>query len=343
MRGFFSCPIEKEPGTRFLYNTGATYMLSAVVQKVTGMRVVDYLTPRLFEPLGIDKPFWEQCPKGIDTGGFGLMLAPEDIAKFGQFLLQRGMWEGKRLLPAAWFDRATFPHSDNSITGSGPDWSAGYGYQFWRCVSGGYRGDGAFGQYCVVLPQHDMVVAITSNARDMQQVLTDLWVHLLPGVGRAPAEPGEADAAFAEELLHTAHRLPCACRQSGPEQKISGKPFDFRENRQGISHVKFTFGEDGVSFALTMRGEEITMDAKFGAWTAVDPKFPDEDEVPYAGKGGAATCAWEGENRFVFTLRDLCSPFVTRFEAEFFGGNVDFAIKVNVGDEGMPTLTGSIA
>ena len=127
-------------------------MLSAIVQKATGMTVLDYLKPRLFEPLGIEHPTWETSPQGVSAGGYGLSIRTEDIARFGQLYLQKGKWQGKQLVPEAWVEAATARQTSN---GSNPqsDWDQGYGYQFWRCRHGAYRGDGAFGQYCIVLPE----------------------------------------------------------------------------------------------------------------------------------------------------------------------------------------------
>src|SRR6476659_10029224 len=167
-------------------------MLSAAVQKATGQTLLDYLKPRLFDPLGIAKPTWEASPQGISAGGYGLSVRTEDIAKFGQLYLQKGKWNGKQLVPAAWCEEATARQTSN---GSNPksDWDQGYGYQFWRCRHGAYRGDGAFGQYCVVLPEQDAVIAITSGLRDMQAVLNLVWNNLLPDLKPA-ALPADATA-----------------------------------------------------------------------------------------------------------------------------------------------------
>src|SRR5579883_1127539 len=178
---FLAHPVPFKPGTHFLYNTPATYMLSAIVQKTTGETVLDYLRPRLFEPLGIDRPTWGTSPQGVTLGGYGLNLRTEDIAKFGQLYLQKGRWNDKPVVPAGWVAEATARQTAN---GSNPasDWDQGYGYQFWRCRHGAYRGDGAFGQYCVVMPEQDAVVAITSGVRDMQAVLNLVWDKLLPAM-----------------------------------------------------------------------------------------------------------------------------------------------------------------
>ncbi|HXB44686.1 MAG TPA: serine hydrolase, partial [Puia sp.] len=107
IKAFLSLPIIHQPGTKFLYNTLATYMLSAIVQKVTGQRVIDYLKPRLFVPLQIQGVDWEVDPRGINTGGWGLRIKTEDMAKFGQLYLNKGNWNGKQILPRAWVEEAT--------------------------------------------------------------------------------------------------------------------------------------------------------------------------------------------------------------------------------------------
>lgn len=192
VKTFLNHPVPFKPGTHFLYNTPATHMLSAIVQKVTGKTVLDYLKPRLFEPLGIENPSWATSPQGVTLGGWGLHIRTEDIAKFGQLYLQKGVWNGKQLLPASWIAKATSKQTSN---GSNPksDWDQGYGYQFWRCRNGAYRGDGAAGQYCIVLPELDAVIAITAQTGDMQVPLDLIWDKLLPGLKDKPLEtnPGE--------------------------------------------------------------------------------------------------------------------------------------------------------
>lgn len=190
IKAFLNHPVPFQPGTHFRYNTPATFMQSAIVQKVTGETVVDYLQPRLFAPLGIDAPKWDANPQGISIGGYGLYLKTEDIAKFGQLYLQNGVWEGKQLVPADWIKMATSKQVSN---GSNPDsdWAQGYGFQFWICRNDAFRGDGKDGQFCIVLPKLDAVVAITANTGDMQAELNIVWKKLLPAImdGELPANP----------------------------------------------------------------------------------------------------------------------------------------------------------
>ncbi|MEZ4581076.1 MAG: serine hydrolase, partial [Caldilineaceae bacterium] len=155
IRGALGVPPEQAPGSVFTYNQGATFLLSAIVQKLTGQTLVDYLQPRLFAPLGIDRTYWQQNPQGINLGFSGFHTTTDAIARLGQLYLQRGRWAGKQLLPAAWVDAASAHQIDSATPGTSPgehqnsDWVQGYGYQFWRCRHDAYRGDGAFGQFCL--------------------------------------------------------------------------------------------------------------------------------------------------------------------------------------------------
>ncbi len=195
IKGFLAQEVVYQPGTHFLYNTPATYMCSAILHRVTGQSLVDYLYPRLFEPLGIERPRWDESQEGIALGGYGLFLKTEDIAKFGQLLLQKGKWQDKQLLPESWVEMATSKQVEN---GNSPnsDWNQGYGFQFWRCRHHAYRGDGKDGQFCVVLPEHDAVVVLTSDTGNMQAELQLVWDHLLPAFKAEPL--GENSQAVAK-------------------------------------------------------------------------------------------------------------------------------------------------
>ena len=201
-KAFLAHPVPHKPGTHFRYNTPATYMLSAIVQKVTGMTVLDYLTPRLFGPLGIKKPKWDNSPQGISIGGYGLYLRTEDIAKFGQLYLQKGRWNGKQILPEEWVRQATARQVAN---GSNPDsdWEQGYGFQFWRCRHGAYRGDGKDGQFCIVLPELDAVIAMTANSSNMREELNIVWDRLLPAFDSKPMPDNPVEQKRLQHAIRT--------------------------------------------------------------------------------------------------------------------------------------------
>ena len=189
---FLAGPIVHEPGTEFVYNSLGTYMLSAIIQKVTGQKLIDYLYPRLFRPLGIVGARWQESPQGINTGGWGLYLKTEDLAKLGQLILNKGVWQGKQIVPAHWIEEATTSHIASLPAGvkrenlkvkpKDSDWLQGYGYQMWRCRHGGVRADGAWGQYIIILPEKDAVIATTAHIGDMQAEINLIWKYLLPAL-----------------------------------------------------------------------------------------------------------------------------------------------------------------
>jgi len=192
VKAFLAAPVEKEPGSEMAYNSMATYMLSAIIQKVTGEKLIDYLYPRLFNPLGITGITWEESPQGINIGGRGLSVKTEDMAKLGQFILQKGKWDGKQLLPESWIEEATSSHiaslpagtkrEDLKMKPEDSDWLQGYGYQMWRCRHNGVRADGAHGQFIIILPEKDAVIAATANVSDMQAEINLMWEYLLPAM-----------------------------------------------------------------------------------------------------------------------------------------------------------------
>jgi CubicO group peptidase (beta-lactamase class C family) len=174
-----SQPLTADPGTAFVYDNGSTFLASAMVTAATGRRVRDFLADRLFAPLDIPDPVWEESADGYTLGATGLELDTESLARFGQLLLRRGNWQGAQLVPAAWIDTATRPHITTK-TLKDADYDLGYGYCFWPCRHGAYRADGKDGQYVVVLPGQDAVIAISSAEETMAPILYAVWDHILP-------------------------------------------------------------------------------------------------------------------------------------------------------------------
>ena len=183
VRAFLRLPPPREPGSVFAYNQPATYTLATIVQRRTGQTLLDYLRPRVLDPLGVGEAVWQEYPPGQQLGFSGLHAATDAVARLGQLYLQDGVWDGRRLLPEGWVEQATRAHVPTPDEGDAHalDWRQGYGLQVWRGQHG-YRGDGAYGQFCLVLPEHDAVVAITGQSSDMQRVLDGVWTHLLPAL-----------------------------------------------------------------------------------------------------------------------------------------------------------------
>ncbi len=326
-RAFLARPVEHEPGTVFVYNSGATYMLSAIVQKVTGQKVIDFLRPRLFNPLGITDPWWEECPRGINVGGWGLNIRTEDIARFGQLYLQKGEWQGRQLVPAAWVEEATAWHVANDNGGT-PEWQQGYGYQFWRCRHNIYRGDGAFGQFCVVMPEQDAVLAMTNGTSDLQGVLDLAWEHLLPAMcdGALP-EDAAAQAALSAKLTALELPMPEGAAGSPVAERVSGRSFVLEANDWGLQAAEFEFAGHGVTLRLTGAGEPLWIGIGQGLWM---PGATLELGLRKLGKVAAAG-AWSAEDTYVARIWAYETPFCITATCHFEGDQVTLSLAFNVG------------
>jgi CubicO group peptidase (beta-lactamase class C family) len=324
-KSFLAHPVPFKPGTHFLYNTSATYMLSAIVQKATGMTVLDYLRPRLFEPLGIEHPTWDTSPQGITAGGYGLSIRTEDIARFGQLYLQKGKWQGKQLVPEAWVEAATTRQTSN---GSNPksDWDQGYGYQFWRCRHGAYRGDGAFGQYCIVLPEQDAVIAITSGVRDMQAVLNLIWDKLLPALQSTPLAPDEASTKKLDQRLKDLSlRPPVASASPLP---VWGRKYVFGSNDRKLESITLA-GEskdDLATLVTRIGGVEQRIVCGRGVWQKGRAKWGALPEQPVAASG-----AWTGDNTFTAKLCFYETPLMVTLKLKFSEAELRLNSESNVG------------
>lgn len=161
---FLNASVNGKPGTEFQYNSLNTYVLSAIVTKRTGKTLTEYLTPRLFGPLGITKYYWETCPKGITKGGWGLFLCAEDMAKLGQLYLQRGKWNGQQLVSEYWIEISTARHLKTQND------TYGYGYQLWmEQRPGSFEYNGMLGQNVIIYPDMDMVLVTNAGNKEMFQ------------------------------------------------------------------------------------------------------------------------------------------------------------------------------
>jgi CubicO group peptidase (beta-lactamase class C family) len=325
---FLAHPVPFKPGTHFLYNTAATYMQSAIVQKVTGQTVLDYLRPRLFEPLGIENPTWGTSPQGISLGGYGLNVRTEDIAKFAQLYLQKGNWHGRQLVPADWVEKATARQTSN---GSNPtsDWDQGYGYQFWRARHGAYRGDGAFGQFAIIMPEQDAVLAITSGVKDMQAVLNLVWDKLLPAMKAEALAPDKDANAKLHAKLASLSLPPIKGSASGQIPKeVFGKKFTFPTNAQKIELLGLELG-DGETVTLVGKfngGAEQRIACGNGEWKKgrlAFSRFPE--------RAAAASGAWTGNDVYTAKICFYETPYYLTLRMEFAKDQLHLEATPNVG------------
>ncbi|MFZ4519598.1 MAG: serine hydrolase domain-containing protein [Microthrixaceae bacterium] len=239
LRGFFRLEPEHEPGTWFAYNQPPVLALATILQRLTGERLVEQLRPRVLDPVGIGALSWYQYRPGVDLGFSGVYTDLDAIARLGQLYLDDGCWQGDRLLPEGWVAQASAVQTDNSHRPE-PDWSQGYGFQLW-VGQHGYRGDGAFGQYMVVLPEHDTVVAFFSTAEPMQPFLDLLWSGLLPALGPAGRPDPAGDEALAERVAALA--LPTAAERTGERPGADAAAAGTFRRAPGPNHASLTSAE----------------------------------------------------------------------------------------------------
>ena len=243
VKTFLEKTVEHEPSTFFMYNTGATYMLGAIVHKVTGKTLEEYLQPRLFAPLNITGYDWEKSPQGLNTAGYGLRVSTEDIAKFGQFYLQKGKWEGKQLLPESWINEATSKQTTSQ--GGDNDWSQGYGYQFWRCKPGFYRGDGAYGQFCMVMPEQDAVLVMTCESFNLQKTMDIAYQNILPAMSNASISENSTELmALKKDISELSLPVLKGNVKSNLALKYSDKIFNVEKNAFEITEIGFGLFDD---------------------------------------------------------------------------------------------------
>jgi CubicO group peptidase (beta-lactamase class C family) len=265
VRGFLLIPPEREPGTVFAYNQPCTYTLAAIIQRLSGQTLTEYLRPRLFDPLGIGEVGWQQDHRGRDLGFTGMHATTDAIARLGLLYLQRGMWNGRRLLSEEWVAEATRVHVENPNEPN-PDWRRGYGFQFWRSRHG-YRGDGAYGQFCLVLPDQDSVIATTAATENMQGILDAIWAHLVPAMTAAAVEPSPA----AEQLAPRLYGFQLAAFQAKPAPDSSVSVWadsSFRpaggrcEAQPTLTGVQLH--QDGAGWQLTLLEGAVALEATVG-------------------------------------------------------------------------------
>lgn len=291
---FFDYEPEEEPGSWFVYDNGATYTAGAAVQLVTGQRLVDYLRPRLFDPLGVDVARWQRDRFGRDLAYSGLHLTTEAIARFGQLLLDDGVWNGERLLPTGWVATATSALTDNGMNDATVDWQVGYGYQFWRCRHNAYRGDGAYGQYCIVMPEQDAVVVFTSAHQQMQQALDTVWAELLPAFGNGEMVEDPTSLALLRTRLARASIPPVT--GGCPPDTVGPWSFAHQPNNEhpALRSVTVRRSVDQVELVVD-DGGEIVIPCLDGGWPVV--------RSPYVATGG-----WTARDVFEARIIAVESP-----------------------------------
>ncbi len=321
IKDFFDAPWKFRPGDGWEYISENQYMLCALLTRVTGMSVIEYLTPRLFEPLGIDIPFWEHDIDGIEAGGWGLFLKTEDLAKFTLCYQQRGMFNGQQIIPADWVHKSQKMQADNSAVNKTPDSQSGYGYCFWRCAGlNGYRADGMFSQFGIVAKDYDASFIITAGEINEQKVRDCIWRHF----PKCLIEPDSEETPEEKPALAPLEDDLPAMQRSLLEDWLGGKKMKFSKNMflsaagfpasmlpmpivymsgdraGGITDVVFEFFEDTCTMSWAEGDEYNTIVC------GMDGK-PRRSPMTLAGMPftANATAAWTTQNELTIHMRPI--------------------------------------
>jgi hypothetical protein len=239
--------------------------------------------------------------------------------------LQKGMWQGKRILPEAWIEAATSKQIENGNQAEN-DWNQGYGYQFWRCRHNAYRGDGAFGMFCVVMPDQDAVLAITAGTPNMGGVLNLVWDHLLPAMGSATPLVADAPAqeTFTRKLSSLAYFPPRGALGSPVAAKVSGKTYTLETNESKFERITFDFSGSGCVITIRNPGGEHCIVYGRGMWQdGLTALFGSSSRY-------VASSMWTVEDTFVTTLRLYETPFVYTMTCHFTEDQLVIDVVVNV-------------
>ncbi len=320
------------PGSRFEYSSPSSYVLAAIVQKLTGETLKDYLRPRLFEPLDIAVRHWLRSEEGVDNGGWGLHVTTRELARFGQLYLQKGIWQGRRILPEAWIDEATSNHIVSWANSKATDWMIGYGYQFWRSRHDSYRADGLLGQFCLVFPRLDALVTITAGTLRTQRILDLAWETLLPALeSTVESASGDAVPAFPAQ--------PAGAAVSPRAEELSGVTFVFAEafvlptrlygGQAPVISASVELADDAVVLALTDRYATYRLPVGVNAWAGATSPISTGYAEPYKG-----FASWAAPDRLTIELVFTEAGFRMTFGFELDPLRLTLKTPANPGFEG---------
>ena len=338
---FFNAPWGFTPcDGHWQYVSENQYMLCSVIHRVTGMSVVQYLTPRLFEPLGIEPPEWERSPSGVEAGGWGLFIKTEDLAKFVTCYQHDGVFNGKQVIPAEWVHQTRRRHADNSTVNKSPDSQCGYGYCVWHCAGApAYRMDGMFSQFGIVFKDRDASFIITAGEIDEQKTRDAIWRHFPKAFIEPDSEPApdhEIALAPLDDILPPAERSPLESQIAGERIVFSKNlilntagfpvsmlpiPVVYMSAYKGgnITNVVFEFGEN----ECTMTWDEG--DEHNSIVCGMDGEYrTSRIRLAHMNFTAYSTAAWEDENTLVINMRPVESVCRRTIKFTFDGDNVIF-------------------
>jgi hypothetical protein len=282
---FFNIPPTHEGGGIFLYDTSGTVVLNAIVEKVSGKELLEYMRPKLLDPIGFSEEAWcVERPEGGAWGGSGILCTTRDLAKFALLLLHKGCWKGKQLLSRSYLDEACAPLIDNRISQERAETQFGYGYQIWQTRYNGYGTSGLGGQLSVCLPEKDLVLVTTADTQAIAHgndiILDAFWTDVYPYLEQEALKENKTALNRVKAKLDNLKFLPVAGTVCSPKSAdFSGKTYTFPQNPMGIRDVQFIFKEDqGLMRYTNLTGNH---EIAFGFGKYLPGVFP---ETHYFGK-----------------------------------------------------------
>jgi CubicO group peptidase (beta-lactamase class C family) len=306
VKGFLRVPFPDAEGTRHAYDNPTTFVLARMVERVTGRGLPELLDDRLFKPMGVDHAEWDRVASGAAFGFHGLHLTTEAVAAFGELLLRGGLWGDRQLVPREWVRLATRRHIETLPLEDwlrDPDFLCGYGYQFWMSRHG-YHGNGAFGQQCVVVPSHDLVVVVTAAVEQTDALPSVFWDCLLPGLDHA------ASARDDEILADRLRRLSLAPVPGSAEPSRSGAARIDASAEDSALPDGTAVVVDPVDGGWLLRlGSSLTVAVGHGEWRESSP----------LGRPVVAAGAWQ-DDTFVADLYVITTPHRVRLVVDAGAG-----------------------
>jgi len=332
IKTFFTTEPTHKSGTVFKYDTSGTVALTALVEKISAQNLVDYLRPRLFEPLGFSKDAWcVERPEGGAWGGSGLLCSTYDLARFGLFLLYHGKWQGRQLLSASYLKEACSPLIDNRVTTMGPELQFGYGYQIWQTRHNGFCANGMGNQMAVCLPEKDLLLVTNADtqgiASDHDILLDAFWKHVYVNISdEAPGENPEDSAKLKDKLGRLEFPSVDGEIVSPCQNNFHGKKYQFTDNPMKIKWVVFEFadGEAVMKYENAAGVHEI----KFGLCKYTEGIFPEKHyfdkkigEPSNRGFRYKASGSWFNSQSLTFYLYIIDNCFGTLKANCYFEGD----------------------
>ena len=277
--------IDRTPGTAYKYDSGATHLLGAIIERKSGQPLMKFLKNRLFDRIGIEKAWTTYDPTGQACAAWGLHMTTREISLIGQLYLDKGVWNGTRLLSSDWVDLATTKqtHSgkdfnDRDKNGRN-DWLLGFGLNFWRCQHGCYRADGWGGQYTIVFPEHDAVLSINADVVNMQHILDVVWEHFIPVFSPA-ALPEDREAAAALRMRCANLSLPPVAGKPDGGDAFLGRDYEFKSGPGSVKSVRLDKAAKGWTLQIKTGSGEYKVPVGFGGWECSTMRFSARNHEP---------------------------------------------------------------